>query len=101
MIFTNIILNIFDVVAPETTIEIKRQSLPWITPFIKQLIYLRDGARRRYSRSRTDLDRREFIQLRNETQYFYRLEKINYFNNLMMVSSKEKWKGLKRAGLMP
>lgn len=90
-----LILNIFDTVAPEKTIYMKHKNPPWLTDNVKFLIKLRDKALSKYKRSKNNNHWNYYKSLRNQVTTAIRNEKKAFLNfSLNNSFGKELWNKL-------
>ena len=99
--FNTVILSLFDFHAPLVTKTIKKDSLPWITFTIKQMMTLRDSAFRRFKRTRTHAHFLYYKELRNLVTAAVRREKKVFLErNCVFADSRSAWRTLKRFNIV-
>lgn len=69
------IIDLFDVHAPLRVVRISKNRSPWLTDVVRSFMSLRDGAHRRWKRSRSSRDFEYYKSLRNTVTNMCRSEK--------------------------
>lgn len=96
--FYLIVRETFDKYAPLITKRVKSKPAPWLTPEIKTLMNDRDKLLRKYRKTKSDFDKREFQNKRNQVNILLRKSKANYNKELLKENSNDPgkfWKTLK------
>lgn len=96
------ILQLFDRHAPLTLIQPKRPYKPYITYTIKQMIKLKERAKRKYVKTKLEKDRHYYVDLKNYLSTAIRNEKnafMNYELKRNKNNSKAIWNNLYSWGL--
>ena len=96
--FYQIAYAIFDQYAPLITKRVKSKPAPWLTPQIKAVMNDRDKLMRKYRKSKSDFDKREYQNKRNRVNILLRKAKTNYSKELLRENSNDPesfWKTLK------
>lgn len=94
--FNSLLIGLFDAVAPEKSIKIKKQKQPWFTDTIKLMITIRDKALKKYEKTKSKIHWEYYKTLRNQTNVAIRNEKKHYLQYVVKNnnSSKVLWKKL-------
>ena len=87
--FYQIVRKIFDKYAPFITKRIKSKPAPWLTADIKAVMNDRDKLLRRYRKTKSDFDKREFQNKRNKVNILLRKSKANYNKQLLNENSND------------
>ena len=96
--FYQIACAIFDQYAPLITKRVKSKPAPWLTPQIKAVMNDRDKLMRKYRKSKSDFDKREYQNKRNRVNILLRKAIADYNKELLMENSNDTdsfWKTLK------
>lgn len=89
------LLSLFNFHAPLRTIKITKKPSPWITDNIRLLISLRDKARSRWRRTKSEAHHNYYKALKNYTTLACRKEKKAYFEYKLRLNGVNKiWKEL-------
>lgn len=93
--------GLFDLHAPEKTVQIKEFKYPWITDNVKLMVRLRDEAHRRFKKTKLDAHKEYYKQLKSQVNSALFSEKQAYFNYYI---NKQKdpallWKKMKQTVL--
>lgn len=102
--FNHFILSLFDIYARFMTVIKKyHQILPWITDTIKQMINLRNDAIYSYRRTKSDVHKRYYNDLKNLIVSSISNEKLSYFHHLVNLQDchcKVFWNNLKEKNIV-
>ena len=96
--FYQIVREIFDKYAPLITKRVKSKPAPWLTSQIKTLMNDRDKQLKKYRKTKSDFDKRDFQNKRNQVNILLRKSKANYNKELLNENSNDPakfWKTLK------
>lgn len=95
--FNETLLALFSKHAPIRTSRISKPPAPWLNDHLKFLMQQRDYTYNIYKRSKTELNRQQYNQLRNEVTKACRKEKKKYFDKLTKNKDvKTLWNDLKK-----
>lgn len=97
--FNAYILYIFDMHAPVTRFQVKRQSCPWITSTVKQMMRLRDEAYTVCHSTKRDVDIKYYKDLKSVVNKAIHAEKAAFFQqniNRNVCNSRLLWKNIKK-----
>lgn len=92
-----ILLNIFDILAPVREIQIKSKKPPWLTDTIKLMVRLKARAFNRFKKTRSQQHWYYYKQLKNQTNIAVRNEKKRYLEHCVnnnINNSRLLWKKL-------
>lgn len=101
-LFNDIILNLFDLHAPEKKIFIREQSYPWITYTLKLMMQLRDDAHARYRASKNEIHKQYYKDLKKAVINALESDRRAYFDQYINANLKNPavlWKNLKKTVL--
>lgn len=94
--FTDSILSVINFHAPLKTIKITKKYSPWITDNIRLLMSLRDRARSKWRRTKTEASHNYYKTLKNYTTLACRNEKKAFFEYKIRTNGINNiWKDLK------
>lgn len=97
--FNQYMLDLFDRHAPLKTFNTREKQLPWLTSNVRFMMKLRNGAHRRYMKSRLQVHKQQYKTLKQLVNNALYQEKKVYFDrkiNCNLKSPKYLWKNLKR-----
>lgn len=77
--FNSCITALLDFYAPKIPMNIRKQKAPWMTYNIKNMLKIRNKAYKKYIRTRSEVDRRYYCDLRNYINRAVKREKKNYY----------------------
>ena len=91
-------MNQSDPDAPVLTRRVRRRSLPWITPTIKDLMKQRDYHHKKTVHTNNELHWSSYKRLRNAVAMKLRKEKASYYSKRFCEKqdSRELWKTLNK-----
>uniref|UniRef100_A0A6P7HCJ9 Uncharacterized protein LOC114346988 n=1 Tax=Diabrotica virgifera virgifera TaxID=50390 RepID=A0A6P7HCJ9_DIAVI len=98
-LFNQLMVNIFDTLAPIRKRKNKKINPPWLTDNIKLLIKLRDKALSKYRTTKRPAHYQYYKDLKNFTTVAIRNEKRGYFNfclNTYGRNSKQMWQQIRK-----
>lgn len=100
-IFNTLVLELYNKFCPLRKIKPKHLPAPWISDDIRSLMGVRDTAYKRYTRSKTVENRKNYKRLRNQVKQILRNAKNRYFNALFHknLSSKDLWNIFRGLGI--
>lgn len=93
-----ILLNIFDVLAPMKEFQIRNKKPGWLTGTIRTMMGIKDRAYKRYKHNKTETNWSSFKNIRNQTNIAIRTEKKSYLEyclNNTINNSKALWAKLR------
>ncbi|KAE8741295.1 hypothetical protein FOCC_FOCC013183, partial [Frankliniella occidentalis] len=97
--FNQILLELYDKHAPFTTVKPRKENgPPWSSNDIRSLLKQRDDAYCVYRKSKSDLHRAQYKNLRNRAKQEMRNAKLRYAHSLFESanSSRDMWNSLKK-----
>nr|XP_022908835.1 uncharacterized protein LOC111420147 [Onthophagus taurus] len=95
--FNEVLISLFDVHAPLITGTVKKDSLPWFTSNIREMIGLREAALRRYKRTGNPVHFQYYKQLRNFVTGAIRREKKAFLEqNCVVGGPRSMWRTLRK-----
>jgi hypothetical protein len=102
LMFKNALLNVIDEIAPVKHVRIKQNSQPWINNEILENIKKRDKIFKSFKTHKTEELYISYSNLRNKISEQIKVEKNNYFKNLIEEAGscpKKVWKTLNEFGM--
>lgn len=93
--FSDNVLCLFDIHAPQKTAKITKPPAPWLTDNLKLMMRLRSKALTRYKKLQTDEARSEYTNLRNLVNMSVKSEKKAYLQHAFKTDPKNFWRTLK------
>lgn len=93
------IVNLFDLHAPVKTIYVKDLNYPWLTPTVKAMINLRNEAHVKSRKTKLDIDKKYYKELKQIVKVAMHSEKTAYFQHYVnnnLNDPQKLWKHIKR-----
>lgn len=91
--FNTHLLKLINLHFPEKKVRVSNQIKPWITYPIREMIKARNKARKKFDKSRSEVDRAVYVKWRNFTNSAIDREKRAYFNyKTRNHNSRDSWK---------
>ncbi|KAG7305787.1 hypothetical protein JYU34_009925 [Plutella xylostella] len=100
--FTDYMIKLFDLHAPERTVRVKGADYPWITDNVKYMMSLRDAAHKRFRITNSASDNNYYKDLKHLVNAALHNEKRAYFQsniNNNIKNSAKLWQNLKNTVL--
>lgn len=97
-LFNTCIVGLFDLHAPKKSVLIKKQSYPWITDTIKDMMLIRDRCHQQYKVSKSNIHKESYKDMKQTVNKAMYIEKKVYFDNHInqnIKNPKKLWKNLK------
>lgn len=95
-LFNEYIISLFDIHAPIRNVRVTKPKAPWLTPNLKIIMKERDEALRKFKRTKADVDKGRYKQLRNFTVTMVRAEKRGYLDSVFRQNNiRNTWSALK------
>lgn len=99
-IFSQRLIELFNIHAPFKTVTITKPIAPWITENIKLLMHLRDKAKSKFRRTKNVVHWNSYKEIRNYVKNCISNEKKAYFKHILKTSdSKTLWKEFSRLNI--
>lgn len=101
-IFNELVINVFDKHAPLKTVSLKHPYRPYITPTIKEIIKLKRNAFNKFKRTKNEVDKNYYLDLKNYLSIAIKNEKKAYMQfELKKLSndSKKMWLRFRQWGV--
>ena len=98
----NYIIALFDAHAPLRLIKPNSKSKPYITYNIKEMIKLKNKAHRKYLKSRMQIGKNYYLDIKNYANLAIKREKTAYMKFQLNSSNKDQkklWNNLKKWGI--
>ena len=91
----NNLLFLFDIHVPVRTVRITKAPALWLTPNLKLMMKLRNKARYKYEKTKTEISLKEYRELRNFLNMAVENEKRSFLHHKFKTDPKSFWRTLK------